>query len=245
MFDLISGNLERPLRERSLLSKVVAAVIHGVILGGIALITLFTAARALPPVASMMAFVASAPAPPPPPPPPRQTEPSRAAPQPEKPAEALATPVEAPREVRPEPPGRTAEAPGGVEGGVESGMPGGVVSGMVGGVVAVAPPPPPPPAPPAPVRIGGQISAPALVRRVEPTYPPFMASAKVNGVVVLEAAVDVMGCVQTVKVLRRVNPVLDQAAIDALKQWQYVPLTLNGIATPFVLTVTFSFRVQS
>jgi TonB family protein len=46
-----------------------------------------------------------------------------------------------------------------------------------------------------------------------------------------------------VKVLRSVHPFLDKAAVDALKQWEYSPLVLNGIKTPFVLTVTFTFSV--
>ena len=35
----------------------------------------------------------------------------------------------------------------------------------------------------------------------------------------------------------------DRAATEALRQWQYSPLVLNGIKTPFVLTVTFNFSV--
>jgi TonB family protein len=46
-----------------------------------------------------------------------------------------------------------------------------------------------------------------------------------------------------VRVLRSRHPFLDKAAVDALKQWQYTPLVLNTIPTPFVLTVTFNFSV--
>jgi len=63
--------------------------------------------------------------------------------------------------------------------------------------------------------------------------------------VILEATVGTDGCVESVRVLRSRHPFLDRAAVDALKQWQYSPLVLNGIATPFVLTVTFNFSVQS
>jgi TonB family protein len=45
-------------------------------------------------------------------------------------------------------------------------------------------------------------------------------------------------------VLRPVHKLLDAAAVDALKQWQYSPLVLNGIPTPFVLTVTFTFSTR-
>ena len=93
------------------------------------------------------------------------------------------------------------------------------------------PPPPPPPAPLKLVRIGGQLQPPALVKRVEPLYPDLAAAAKITGIVILEAEVGIDGCVSAVRVLRPVHKLLDAAAIDALKQWQYSPLVLNGIAT--------------
>jgi protein TonB len=195
----------------------------------------------------MMAFVASPVAPPPPPPPPPPKAPARAAeakPLPTAASHPNAAPIDAPSAITPEPlfPGEDAF---GVEGGVEGGVAGGTLGGIVGGLVD-APPPPPPPPPPAPqqpVRIGGQISAPELLRRVEPVYPDIAVIAKVTGTVILEAVVATDGSVQTVKVLRPVK-FLDQAAIDAVKQWRYKPLVLNGIPTPFVLTVTLTFSIR-
>jgi protein TonB len=81
------------------------------------------------------------------------------------------------------------------------------------------------------------------VKRVEPEYPDLAAQAQLTGMVILEATVGTDGCVESVRVLRARHPFLDHAAIDALKQWQYSPLVLNGIRTPFVLTVTFTFSV--
>ena len=120
------------------------------------------------------------------------------------------------------------------------------MGGVVGGIVSPAPPPPPPPPPVArgPVRIGGQITSPALLHRVEPVYPDIAATAHLTGIVILEATVDAEGCVQTVKVLRSRHPLLDRASEEALMQWRYSPLILNGLPTPFVLTVTFSFSVR-
>ena len=131
------------------------------------------------------------------------------------------------------------------EGGVEGGIEGGVAGGIVGGLVVAAPPPPPPPPPPAqpkaPVRIGGAIQTPALIKRVEPIYPDVALMARVGGMVILEAAVRSDGTVESVRILRSVK-FLDQASIDAVQQWRYSPLMLNGVATPFVLTVTLNFR---
>jgi len=112
--------------------------------------------------------------------------------------------------------------------------------------MAAAPPPPPPPPPPAPaqpVRIGGNIQAPTLIKRVEPTYPDIALVAKVTGLVILEASIGTDGTVQSVRVLRSVK-FLDEAAVDAVKQWRYQPLVLNGVPTPFILSVTLNFSVK-
>jgi protein TonB len=135
---------------------------------------------------------------------------------------------------------------GGVPGGVEGGVPGGLVGGIVGGLPNDVPPPPPAPppvpmAPRAPVRVGGEIQPPALLHRVAPIYPDLAVHAKIEGVVILEAVVDQEGRVEDVRVLRSVR-FLDAAALDAVRQWQYSPLLLNGKPSRFVLTVTVSFR---
>jgi len=149
-------------------------------------------------------------------------------------------------------PRRAPRAVAGALGGVEGGVPGGIAGGIVGGIVSPAPPPPPPPPPPlppvpvprAPVRIGGQITAPALLHRVEPIYPDVAAIAQLSGIVILEAVVNTEGCVESVKVLRSRHLLLDNASSDALLQWRYSPLVLNGVPSSFVLTVTFNFSVQ-
>jgi protein TonB len=253
MFDLITDTRERPLGEWSLRSKLVAIAAHALVVLALVVIPLLSVTNQLPPIApTMMAFVAAVPAaPPPPPPPPPPPLPAtavvRTAPVPT--TGRLVAPFEAPREVQPEAASARDESTVGVLGGVEGGVPGGVVGGIVGGIASNVPPPPPPP-PPAPaavargpVHIGGQLTAPALLRRVEPTYPEVAAIAHVTGMVILEATVNTDGCVESAKVLRSRHPLLDKAAQQALMQWQYSPLVLNGIPTPFVLTVTFNFSV--
>jgi protein TonB len=203
---------------------------------------------ALPEVPTMMAFVAEAPAPPPPPPPPapaaRPTTPAPAQARPTPSPDAA--PVEPPSTIAPEAP--PVESDFGVPGGVEGGVPGGVVGGVVGGLHSeVPPPPPPPPAPPAPrapVRVGGQVDPPALTHRVEPVYPDMAVSARLRGVVILEAQVDKDGRVLEVKVLRSANRLLDDSAMTAVKQWRYRPLVLNGQPEQFVLTVVLTFELH-
>jgi protein TonB len=186
------------------------------------------AADVLPTPPSMMAFVA---APPPPPPPPQQQAP--------KPVEVVnpnAAPTEAPAEIKPEAPRDTSFER------VDAGVPGGVIGGAVGGLPE-APPPPPPPPPPAPVRVGGAITAPKQLKRVNPTYPPIAQSARVQGVVILEATIGPDGQVKDVRVLRSI-PLLDQAAIDAVRQWEYTPTMLNNVPVPVIMTVTVQFTLS-
>ena len=90
--------------------------------------------------------------------------------------------------------------------------------GIVGGLEAAPPPPPPPPPPPAPVRVGGKIKQPSKIKDVKPVYPPIAQSARVQGVVIIEATIGPNGAVQEAKVLRSI-PLLDAAALDAVKQW--------------------------
>jgi protein TonB len=105
-----------------------------------------------------------------------------------------------------------------------------------------APPPPPELAKPKPLRIGGDVKPPTLVHYVAPIYPELAVLAKSSGLVILEAGVNERGEVTDVKVLRSLK-LLDQAAIDAVKQWRYAPVLLNGIPHPFILTVTVTFSI--
>jgi periplasmic protein TonB len=182
-----------------------------------------------------------APPPPPPPPPPpagvRVAKRAPVAPQPAMPAKFVA-PIEVPDLAPPEESLSLLGVEGGVAGGVEGGVPGGVVGGIVGGLPAEAPPPP------KVVRIGGHLLAPKLVHKVDPVYPELAQRARLQAMLILEAWVDKEGRVKSVKVLRGM-PLLDEPALEAVKQWRYRPLFLNGEATEFVLTVNISFKLQT
>jgi TonB family protein len=90
------------------------------------------------------------------------------------------------------------------------------------------------------VRVGGQIRPPIKMKDVPPVYPAVAQSARVSGDVVIEATVDEEGKVADARVVKSV-PLLDQAALDAVRQWEYRPSLLNGIPTPVVVTVTVRF----
>jgi protein TonB len=150
-----------------------------------------------------------------------------------------AAPVEAPSEIKPET-GIEAGPEGGVAGGVEGGVPGGVVGGVVGGLPEAPPPPPPPQAP---VRVGGNIRPPQKIKDVKPVYPSIAQSARVQGVVIIEATIGPDGKVKDARILRSI-PLLDQAALDAVRQWEFTPTLLNGVPVPVIMTVTVNFTLQ-
>jgi protein TonB len=99
------------------------------------------------------------------------------------------------------------------------------------------------PKPPGPVRPGGDILPPTRTTYVPPVYPPIAIQAKRDGTVVLEAVIDETGTVRDVTVLRSV-PLLDRAAIDAVRQWRYSPTKLNGIPVAIIMTVTVTFTLK-
>ncbi|MGB9906016.1 MAG: energy transducer TonB [Candidatus Saccharicenans sp.] len=94
-----------------------------------------------------------------------------------------------------------------------------------------------------PVRAIGEIKPPRLVRRVEPVYPEIARQARKEGVVILEATTDIYGRVQSVRVLRS-EPFLDEAAIEAVRQWIYEPMIINGRPRAVTFTVTVFFKLQ-
>lgn len=97
-------------------------------------------------------------------------------------------------------------------------------------------------APPQPLRVGGNIREPRKTLNVAPTYPQAAREAGIEGIVILEATIDTDGSVANVRVLRSI-PDLDQAAINAIRQWRYEPTRLNGEPVAVMMTVTVSFSL--
>lgn len=174
---------------------------------------------------------------PPQPPPPAPRPPRRAAA--DVPAvNPHAAPVEAPPRIERES-GLEPEPEPAAGSGVSGGLPGSVD----GAGLAVQPEAPPPPPPVTPVRVSSGLRPPAKVKDVMPVYPDIAMRARVSGLVVLEATIDAEGRVTSVRVLRSV-PMLDQAAVDAVRQWEFTPTRLNGVAVPVVMTVTVNFTLR-
>jgi len=100
-----------------------------------------------------------------------------------------------------------------------------------------------PAAPAAPGPVGGDVTPPRLISSVPPEYPAVAKAQHISGGVAMDALIDSNGRVTKMKVLSGPT-LLEQAAMDALRQWKYQPAMLDGKAVPIHLTVTIQFRLQ-
>ena len=93
------------------------------------------------------------------------------------------------------------------------------------------------------VEVVGEMAPPQLLKYVEPRYPEIARQARVEGHVMLAVRTDVYGRVEAFKVLRSI-PLLDQAAVDCVKQWVYEPLLVDGRPRKAAFTVTVRFELS-
>jgi periplasmic protein TonB len=214
--------------------------------------------------ATVVPLVLSAPPPPPPPPPaaafraPVQLAVSKLAPR------IFNVPVPAPSTIpqhaafladaAPSLPDLSGGVLGGVPGGVMSGMPGGIpggtLNGSFGAFTAPAPLAAPKPAAtpavpsaPAQIQVGGEVEAALLVHQVIPLYPVLAMNARLEGTVRMSAIIAVDGRVKNLRVISG-NPLLVEAAQDAVKKWVYRPTYLNGVPAEVITEINVQFHLR-
>ena len=178
------------------------------------------------------------PAAPAPPPPPVVRVATATAPTPNVPTNPDIAPTSAPGAIEPE-----VVLPGPPDPGLPSGE--GVPDGF--GILATDKPiviqAPEPPRPAAPVRVADLPVSPRKVVDVRPVYPEMARIARVEGTVIMEAVLDTNGRVTQLRVLKTV-PMLEQAAVDAVRQWRYTPSLYGGHPVSVLLTITVRFALQ-
>ena len=94
-----------------------------------------------------------------------------------------------------------------------------------------------------PVRVGTTVRTPQKLRDVHPVYPTMARVARVEGTVIIEATIGIDGRLVDTRILRSI-PLLDQAALDAVRQWEFTPSLLNGVPVPVIMTVTVTFTLS-
>ena len=78
---------------------------------------------------------------------------------------------------------------------------------------------------------------------MNPVYPPIAQSARVQGIVIIEATIGPNGTVTDARVLRSIS-LLDQAALDAVRQWEFTPTLINGVPVAILMSVTVNFQLR-
>ena len=225
------GDVTRPsisIGNRKWYTVPVSLFSHAAIVIGVVVVPL-VATDVLPaPWQPMEDFILAGPTPPPPPPP--------------RPLEKVPPPQDSNLPPTVAPDGFTPEKP------VEPREPFEFDTGIVGGdeniARIVAPPPEVKAAPPQPpVRVGSTVRTPQKLRDVHPVYPAVARAARVEGTVIIEATIGIDGRLVDTRILRSI-PLLDQAALDAVRQWEFTPSLLNGVPVPVIMTVTVTFKLQ-
>lgn len=191
------------------------------------------------PDAMRMTFLAAPPPPPPPPPPPaivhvvKQVETDIVNNQ-------LRTPTKIPKKIEKIVEDEAPPPQMGVVGGVPGGVPGGSMGGVIGGIIGNTPTAVPKIAPQR-IRVSAGVSQGLLLRKTSPVYPAIAKNARVQGSVVLAAVIGKDGSIQNLHVVSTASPLLNQAAIDAVREWKYRPYILDGEPVEVDTTVTVNF----
>ena len=214
-----------------------SALVQALILGVLILIPLIYTS-ALP--SAMMTTFLVAPPPPPPPPPPAAVV--HVKPQPKFIQQGkLVAPTVIPKKIQMIK--EEAQPDVGMTGGVPGGVPGGSAGGVLGGIIGGAPGGlPPPPKPVERLRVGGNVMAANLIRKVDPVYPQIARTAHISGSVILHAIIAKDGTIQELQFISG-PPLLRNAAMEAVKQWRYKPTLLNTQPVQVDTTITVIFNL--
>jgi len=208
------------------------------------------------PKAQLTSFLVAPPPPPPPPPPPAAAPPVKVVKVVPRQFDAgrLMAPKQIPKDIAMikeeelPPPSASAGVVGGVPGGVPGGASGGVIGGIIGSVPTAAPPPPPvkaveKPVTPQRIRVGGNVQAANLVRKVTPQYPALAKQARVQGTVRFQAIIGKDGTIQNLQLVSG-HPLLVPSATEAVKQWLYKPTLLNGEPVEVITQIDVNFTLS-
>lgn len=95
-----------------------------------------------------------------------------------------------------------------------------------------------------PIVINPDVTQPVLIQKIMPDYPRIAINAHIQGFVFLEAVITRTGTVEELRVLHSPHPLLDQAAVKAVKQWLYRPALVNGRPVKVYFNVTVEFKIQ-
>jgi protein TonB len=195
------------------------------------------------PKGQLMTFLVAPPPPPPPPPPPAAAV-KVVKVETDIVNNQLRTPTKIPQKVQMIKEDEAPPPSTGVVGGVPGGVPGGQMGGVIGGIISSTPVAVPKMATPTRIRVSQGVTAGMKIHDVTPQYPQMAKIARVQGPVVLAAVIGKDGAIQNLRVVSTASPLLNQSALDAVKQWKYRPYILNGEPVEVDTTITVNFTLS-
>jgi protein TonB len=94
-----------------------------------------------------------------------------------------------------------------------------------------------------PIRVGGNVQAANLIKKVTPSYPPLAKQARIQGTVRFNAVIGKDGAIQNLTLVSG-HPLLVPAATEAVKQWVYKPTLLNGDPVDVITQIDVNFTLS-
>ncbi len=232
-----AGRLKTNRGWTTLLSVVIQFFLVGIL---ILIPLIYTEAL---PTAQLTSFLVAPPPPPPPPPPAAAVITAVKVIQTDIIDGQLRTPTKIPEKVQmiteDEPP--PSVSAGGVVGGVPGGVPGGSMGGVLGGIIGSGPVAVPKVAV-SRVRVSQGVVSGLAISQPKPLYPQMARMARVQGAVILQAVISRNGAIENLRVVSG-HPMLQQSALDAVRQWRYRPYLLNGEPVEVETQITVNFNL--
>ena len=224
---------------RTKYTTVLSFLLQCALIGVLVLIPLIYT-EALPAKAMLTTLVAPPPPPPPPPPPTPQVVVIKVST--DIIDGALRTPTKIPDKIKKvveeEAPPPVTSSNMGVIGGVgPAGSPVGVLGGVLASANSAAPK-----IEVRKLRVSAGVQASKLISQPKPLYPPIAKQARVQGTVVLAATISKSGTIDNLRVVSG-HPMLTQSALQAVRQWKYQPIYLNGEQVEVETTINVNFSL--
>ena len=94
-----------------------------------------------------------------------------------------------------------------------------------------------------PIRVGGNVQAANLIKKVTPSYPPLAKQARIQGTVRFNAVIGKDGAIQNLTLVSG-HPLLVPSATEAVKQWVYKPTLLNGDPVDVITQIDVNFTLS-
>jgi TonB family protein len=93
-------------------------------------------------------------------------------------------------------------------------------------------------------KVGGDVTSPRVLYKVDPAYTEEASQAKVVGTVTLNMVIGTDGLAHDISVVKSLDPGLDRTAAEAVQQWHFAPGTLHGEPVAVRATIEINFRLK-